>query len=138
MALMPKRTVYRTSQRGMMKGLATRGNSLEFGEYGIQSLEPVWLKGVHIEAARVAINRHLKRKGKIWIRVFPDKPVSKRPPETRMGKGKGNPEFWVAVVRPGKVLFEVEGVGPVIAREAFRRAAAKLPMKVRFVSREEV
>lgn len=108
MALMPKRTVYRSSHRGKMKGSETRGNKVSFGEYGLQALESAWIKGVQIEAARISINRHLKRKGKLWIRVFPSKPVSKRPPETRMGKGKGNPEFWVAVVKPGKVLFEVE------------------------------
>lgn len=137
MALMPKRTTYRSSHRGMMKGDETRGAKISFGEFGLQALEQVWLTAVQIEAARVAINRHLKRKGKLWIRVFPSKPVSKRPPETRMGKGKGSPEFWVCVVRPGRVLFEVEGVGQTLVREAFRRAASKLPIRVRMITREE-
>ncbi|EKD86501.1 MAG: 50S ribosomal protein L16 [uncultured bacterium] len=136
MALMPKRTVYRSSQRGKMKGIATRGNKLSFGEYGIQALEQCWLSAVQIEAGRIAINRYLKRKGKLWVRVFPNKPVSKRPPETRMGKGKGNPEFWVSVVRPGKILYEVEGAGESEVREAFRRAASKLPIRVRMLKRE--
>ena len=137
MALMPKRTVYRTEQRGNNKGKATRGNKVSFGEFGLQALESCWLSGVQIEAARIAINRHMKRKGKLWIRVFPNKPVSKRPPETRMGKGKGNPEFWVSVVKKGKILYEVEGVGTTIAREALRSAADKLPIRVSMVTRKD-
>jgi large subunit ribosomal protein L16 len=137
MALMPQRTVYRTSQRGKIRGAATRGNRVSFGQFGLQALEPCWMKGNQIEAARVAINRAMKRGGKLWIRVFPNKPVSKRPPETRMGKGKGNPEFWVAVVQRGKILFEVEGAGETVIRDAFRRAASKLPIRVRMVSRKD-
>ena len=137
MVLMPKKTTYRTSQRDRIKGVATRGNRVSFGEFGLQSLEECWLKGVHIESARIAINRFIKKHGKVWIRVFPDKPISKKPPETRQGKGKGNVEFWAAVIRPGKVLFEVEGVGLAMAKEAFRRAAAKLPIRVRLITRQD-
>lgn len=137
MALMPQRTIYRTSQRGKMKGSATRCNNISFGEFGLQVLESCWMKGIQIEAARVAINRTLNRRGKMWVRAFPQKPVSKRPPETRMGKGKGQPEFWVCVVRRGMVLFEVEGVGMSIVREAFAKAAGKLPVRVRMIHREE-
>lgn len=137
MALMPARTKFRTSQRGKMKGNATRCNNVSFGNFGLQALEECWLKGVQIEAARIAINRTLNRRGKMWVRAFPQKPISKRPPETRMGHGKGNPEFWVSVVRPGMVLFEVEGVGLTLAKEAFRKAAGKLPIRVRLIQREE-
>jgi len=135
--LMPKRTKYRKQQRGRRRGKARRGNTLDFGSYGLQAREAAWLTGNQIEAARVAITRHVKRTGKLWIRVFPDKPVSKKPLEVRMGKGKGAPEFWVAVVRPGRMLFELEGVPLEIGREAMRRAAHKLPIKTKFVYREE-
>ncbi|MBN2144886.1 MAG: 50S ribosomal protein L16 [Candidatus Aureabacteria bacterium] len=135
MALMPKKTTYRTSQRDRIKGVATRGNHVSFGEYGLQALEECWLKGIQIEAARVAINRFIKKYGKVWIRVFPDKPISKKPPETRQGKGKGNVEFWASVIKPGKILFELEGVNLTTAKEAFRRASAKLPIRVRLITR---
>jgi len=135
MALMPKRVKHRKVHRGSRSGMAKRGTAISFGEYGLQSLGRGWLEARQIEAARVAINRHIKRRGKMWIRVFPDKPYTKKPAETRMGKGKGAPEGWVAVVRPGRMLFELEGVPHVVAQEAFRRAAAKLPFRTRFVSR---
>jgi large subunit ribosomal protein L16 len=135
MVLMPKRVKYRKSQRGQVKGFATRGNTLEFGEYGLQSLAAGWIKANQIEAVRIALTRHIKRRGKIWIRIFPHKPVSKKPPETRMGKGKGNPEFWVAVVKPGQILFEMEGVPETLAREAMRLGAFKLTLPCRFVAR---
>ncbi len=135
--LMPKRTKYRKQQRGRRRGKARRGNTLDFGSYGLQAREATWLTGNQIESARVAITRHVKRTGKLWIRVFPDKPVSKKPLEVRMGKGKGAPEYWVAVVRPGLMLFELEGVPLDVAREAMRRAAHKLPIKTKFVYREE-
>ncbi len=135
--LMPKRTKYRKAQRGRMTGKANVGAAVDFGEYGLKAIEPCWLTNRQIEAARVALTRHLKRGGKIWIRVFPDKPVTKKPAETRMGKGKGAPEFWVAVVKPGRILFEIEGVTQQLAREALRLAANKLPLKTKFVSREE-
>jgi large subunit ribosomal protein L16 len=118
-----------------MKGQATRGSSISFGEYGLKALEPCWLTNRQIEAARVAITRHMKRMGKLWIRVFPDKPVTKKPAETRMGKGKGAPEGWIAVVKPGRILFELEGVPQELAQEAMKLASAKLPLKTRFVSR---
>ena len=133
--LMPKRVKYRKAQRGSRTGMAQRGNRVSFGEFGLQALGRAWVTARQIEACRVALTRHMKRRGKLWVRVFPDLPVSKRPPETRMGKGKGNPEFWVAVVRPGTVLFEVGGVTEVLARESFRLAAAKLPISTRFVAR---
>ena len=133
--LAPKRVKYRKQQKGRMRGMATRGNTVAFGDYGLQSMEPGWISNRQIEAARVALTRHIKRGGKVWIRIFPDKPVTKKPAETRMGKGKGNPELWVAVVKPGRVLFELEGVSEKIAREALRLAAAKLPIKTRFVTR---
>jgi large subunit ribosomal protein L16 len=133
--LMPKRIKFRRQHRGRMKGQATRGSSVSFGEYGLKALEPCWITNKQIEAARVAITRHMKRMGKLWIRVFPDKPVSKKPAETRMGKGKGAPEGWVAVVKPGKVMFELEGVSQELAREAMKLAAAKLPLKTKFVTR---
>jgi large subunit ribosomal protein L16 len=120
-----------------MRGKAYRGGKISFGEYGLQALEPAWLTNRQIEAARVAITRHIKRGGKMWIRVFPDKPVTKKPAETRMGKGKGSPEMWVAVILPGRMLFELEGVNPELAREAMRLGAAKLPIKTRFMIREE-
>jgi len=123
--------------RGRMSGLAYRGGKIAFGEYGLQALEPAWITNRQIEAARVAITRHIKRGGKMWIRIFPDKPVTKKPAETRMGKGKGSPEGWVAVVRPGRILFELEGVTRQLADEAMRLGAAKLPIKTRFVSRDE-
>ncbi len=133
--LQPKRVKYRKSQRGRMKGTAQRGASLAFGEYGIKALEPVWLTNRQLEAGRVALTRAVKRGGKIWIRVFPDKPFTKKPAETRMGKGKGNPEYWVAVVKPGRILYEMEGMSEGLAREAFKLASAKLPIKTRFVMR---
>ena len=131
--LMPKRVKYRKQQRGRMRGKAYRGGSVTFGEYGLQALEPAWVTNRQIEAARVAITRSIKRGGKMWIRVFPDKPVTKKPAETRMGSGKGNPEGWVAVVKPGRVLFEMGGVNHDVAKEAMRLAAAKLPIKTRFL-----
>ena len=133
--LMPKKVKYRKQQRGRMRGKAYRGNTVAFGDYGLMTLEPKWLTDRQIEAARVAISRNIKRGGKIWIRVFPDKPVTKKPQETRMGKGKGAPEGWVAVIKPGRILFEMNGVSEPEAREAMRLASAKLPMKVRFVTR---
>jgi len=135
--LMPKRTKFRKQQRGRMTGKAKGGFSVDFGEFGLKALEPAWLTNRQIEAARVAVTRHIKRGGKIWIRVFPDKPVTKKPAETRMGKGKGAPEYWVAVVKPGRVMFEIEGVSEAMARAAMHLAANKLPMKTRFVSRTE-
>lgn len=135
--LMPKRTKFRKQQRGRMTGKAKGGYSVDFGEFGLKALEPAWMTNRQIEAARVAVTRHIKRGGKIWIRVFPDKPVTKKPAETRMGKGKGAPEFWVAVIKPGRVMFEIEGVSEAMAREAMRLAANKLPMKTKFVSRTE-
>ena len=133
--MMPKRTKHRKAQRGCRKGVATVGTRVTFGEYGLKSLGRCWLKATQIEACRVSINRHLKRKGRLWLRMFPDKPVTKKPPETRMGKGKGAPEFWVAVVRPGAILFEISGVAEPLAREAMRLAASKLPVQSRFVTR---
>ena len=133
--LMPKRIKFRKQHRGRRKGLAQRGNEVSFGEYGLMSLDPAWITNRQIEAARVALTRHIKRGGKVWIRIFPDKPVTAKPAETRMGKGKGNPEGWVAVVQPGRVLFELEGVPETIAREALRLASAKLPIKTKFVKR---
>jgi large subunit ribosomal protein L16 len=133
--LMPKKVKFRKQQRGRRRGKAWRGSDVSFGEFGLQAAEPCWMTARQIEAARVAMTRFVKRGGKIWIRVFPDKPVTKKPQETRMGKGKGAPEFWVAVVRPGKVLFEIEGVTEAEARQAMERAAAKLPIKTRFAMR---
>jgi len=133
--LMPKRVKYRKAQRGRMRGKAQRGASLAFGEYGLKALEPGWVTNRQIEAARVALTRSLKRGGKVWIRIFPDKPVTKKPAETRMGKGKGNPEFWVAVVKPGRILYEMEGVTEEMAREAFRTAGQKMGIETKFVSR---
>lgn len=136
--LMPKRTKFRKAQRGRRTGKAKSGFSVDFGEFGLKALEPAWMTNRQIEAARVAVTRHIKRGGKIWIRVFPDKPFTKKPAETRMGKGKGAPEYWVAVVKPGRVLFEIEGVSEKMAREAMQLAANKLPMKTRFVTRAEI
>jgi len=133
--LMPKRVKHRKQQRGRMSGQSTRGATIAFGEYGLKAMEPQWLTNRQIEAARVAITRHIKRAGKLWIRVFPDKPVTVKPAETRMGKGKGNPEYWVAVVKPGRVLFELEGVPVDVARRALELAASKLPCKTKFVQR---
>ena len=138
MPLLPKRVKYRKNQRGSRSGNATRNVSIAFGEYALQTLERAWITSTQIEAARVALTRHMKRKGKLWIKIFPDKSVTKRPPETRMGKGKGNPEFWVATVRPGNLLFEIDGVPESIAREALRLAATKLPIRTRFLSRHAV
>ena len=134
--LAPKRVKYRKQMKGRMRGQATRGNYVAFGDYGLQSTEPGWVTNRQIEAARVAMTRHIKRGGKVWIRIFPDKPVTKKPAETRMGKGKGNPEMWVAVVKPGRIMFELEGVPEDIARKAFALAAAKLPVKSKVVVRE--
>jgi large subunit ribosomal protein L16 len=138
MVMMPKKTKHRKMQKGHRSGLSKGGNFVEFGEYGIQALDRGWLTGQQIEACRVAINRFFQRKGKVWIRVFPDKPISKKPAEVRMGKGKGNVDHWVAVIRPGRVLFEVANVPKEEAQDALRRAAAKLGIKTRFVERVEV
>lgn len=137
MALMPKRVKYRKAQRGRRKGLAMRGFEVSFGEFGLQALENCWLKNTQIEASRVALTRHIKRGGKIYVRVFPDKPVTKKPAETRMGKGKGAPDHWVCPVRRGKVLFEIEGVPEPLAKEAMRLAAYKLPVRTRFIARQK-
>jgi large subunit ribosomal protein L16 len=136
--LMPKRVKYRKQQRGRMRGKAYRGSAVAFGEYGLQALEPAWVTNRQIEAARVAITRSIKRGGKMWIRVFPDKSVTKKPAETRMGKGKGAPEFWVAVVKPGRVMFELEGISRILAQQAMRLGASKLPIRTRFVERHEL
>jgi large subunit ribosomal protein L16 len=134
--LSPRRTKFRKQQRGRMKGLATRGSNLSFGEFGLQALEPTWITSRQIEASRRAMTRYIRRGGKIWIRIFPDKPVTMRPAETRMGSGKGAPEFWVAVVKPGRILFEIAGVPEATAREAMRLAQYKLPIKTKFITRE--
>ena len=136
--LMPKRVKYRRQHRGRMKGNANRGNQLAYGEYGLQALEACWMTANQIEAARRAMTRYIKRCGNIWIKVFPDKPVSKKPAEVRMGSGKGAPEYWVAVIKPGRVLFEMSGVSEEVAREAMRLAAQKLPVKTKFIQRLEV
>ena len=133
--LMPKRVKWRKQQRGRRKGMASRGANISFGEYGLQALEPGWITNRQIEAARVAINKSLGRGGKVWIRVFPDKPLTVKPAETRMGKGKGNPEYWVAVIKPGRIMFEIEGVPRESAQRAIKLASRKLPIKVRFVER---
>lgn len=135
--LMPKKVKFRKQQRGRMRGKAWRGHTVAFGDYGLKALEPCWLTDRQIEAARVAITRFIKRSGRIWIRVFPDKPVTKKPQETRMGKGKGSPEFWVAVVRPGRILYEMQGVPEDVAREAMRLAGHKLPIRTKFATRFE-
>lgn len=134
--LMPKKVKYRKSQRGRMRGKAGRGASLSFGEFGLQALEPCWLSARQLEAGRITITRHMKRRGKLWVRAFPWKPVTKKPTEVRMGKGKGDPEFWVDVVRPGRIIYELEGVPESVAKEAMRLAGHKLPIKTRFISRE--
>ena len=136
--LMPKRVKHRKVQRGRMKGKATRGNFIAYGEYGLQATECGWITSNQIEAARIAINRYLKRGGKVWIKIFPDKPVTEKPAETRMGSGKGSPEYWVAVVKPGRVMFELAGVDEAKAREAMRLAMHKLPVKCKFVKREDL
>ena len=136
--LMPKKVKYRKVQRGRMKGKAWRGSSIAFGEYALKAMDCGWITSRQIEAARIAMTRFIKRGGKVWIRLFPDKPITKKPADTRMGKGKGAPEEWVAVIRPGKILFEMEGVGQDIAQQAMRLAAHKIPMKTKFVSRESV
>jgi large subunit ribosomal protein L16 len=135
--LQPKRTKFRKMQKGRMKGLATRGAELAFGSFGIKSLEPAWITSRQIEAARIAVTRFMKREGQVWIRIFPDKPVTKKPAEVRMGKGKGAPEYWVAVVRPGRIIFEAEGVPLDVAKEALRLAAQKLPVQTKFVIRRD-
>ncbi len=134
--LMPKKVKYRKRQKGRMRGTAFRGSSLNFGSYGLMALGPAWITNRQIEAARIAMTRHIKRGGKVWLRVFPDKPVSKKPLETRMGKGKGSPEFWVAVVKPGRILYEMEGVSLDIAKEAMRLAAQKLPIHTKFITKD--
>lgn len=135
--LQPKRVKYRKQQKGKIRGNAMRGNTVAFGDYGLQTLDAGWITNRQIEAARVAMTRHIKRGGKVWIRIFPDKPITSKPAETRMGKGKGNPEGWVAPVKPGRVMFELEGVEESVARRAMDLAAAKLPVKTRFLAREE-
>ncbi|MGN1041521.1 MAG: 50S ribosomal protein L16 [Acutalibacteraceae bacterium] len=135
--LMPKRVKYRKTHRGRMKGRATRGNTVTHGDFGLQALEPCWITANQIEAARVAMTRFCKRAGKVWIKIFPDKPVTKKPAETRMGKGKGSPEFWVSVIKPGRVMFEINGVSIETAKEALRLAEHKLPVKCKFIAREE-
>ena len=134
--LSPRRTKFRKQQRGRMNGIATRGSDLNFGDFGLQATEPSWITARQIEAGRRAMTRYIRRGGKIWIRIFPDKPVTQRAAETRMGSGKGSPEFWVAVVKPGRILFEIAGVSEEIAREAMRLAANKLPIKTKFITRE--
>jgi large subunit ribosomal protein L16 len=135
--LSPKRTKFRKQHRGRMRGLATRGCNINFGEFALQAQEPSWITSRQIEASRRAMTRYIRRGGKIWIRVFPDKPVTMRPAETRMGSGKGNPEYWVAVVKPGRIMFEIAGVTEEIAREAMRLASHKLPIKTKFIARED-
>ncbi len=134
--LSPKRVKRRKTHKGRMRGKAFRGSKVSFGDYGLQALEPTWISNRQIESARVAITRHIKRGGKVWIRIFPDKPITQKPAETRMGKGKGNPEKWVAVVKPGRIMFELEGVSEEVAKRAMELAAAKLPIKCKFVVRE--
>lgn len=135
--LLPKRVKYRRVQRGRMKGTATRGNKVTNGQFGLQALEPAWITSNQIESARIAMTRYIKRGGQVWIKIFPDKPVTKKPAEVRMGSGKGAPEYWVAVVKPGRVMFEIAGVSEETAREAMRLAMHKLPIKCKFVSKEE-
>lgn len=135
--LSPRRTKFRKQQRGRMEGLSTKGSTLNFGEFGLQAQEPAWITARQIEASRRAMTRYIRRGGKIWIRIFPDKPVTMRPAETRMGSGKGNPEFWVAVVKPGRIMFEIGGVPEATAREAMRLASFKLPIKTKFIMRSE-
>lgn len=135
--LLPKRVKYRKQMRGRMTGKATRGNTVTYGEFGLQALEPAWITSNQIEAARVAMTRYTKRGGQVWIKIFPDKPITQKPAETRMGKGKGSPEYWVAVVKPGRVMFEIAGVSEEVAREALRLAMHKLPVKCKIVTKEE-
>ena len=136
--LLPKRVKYRKQHRGRMKGMARRGNKITYGEFGLQTLEPAWITSAQIEAARIAMTRYIKRGGQVWIKIFPDKPATKKPAGVRMGSGKGNPEFWVAVVKPGRVMFEMAGVSEENAAEAMRLASHKLPVKCKFVKREEM
>ncbi len=136
--LMPRRVKYRKLQRGRMKGKARRGNTIAYGEYGLQALEPSWITANQIEAARIAMTRHIKRGGKVWIKIFPDKPVTAKPAETRMGSGKGSPEYWVAVVKPGRILFEISGVSEEVAKRALKLASYKLPIKCKIVKRKEM
>jgi len=136
--LMPKRVKYRRVQRGRLKGKATRGNTLAYGDFGLVATEPAWIKSNQIEAARIAMTRYIRRGGQVWIKIFPDKPVTEKPAETRMGSGKGSPEYWVAVVKPGRVLFEMSGTSEEVAREAMRLASHKLPIKTKFIKRTEV
>lgn len=136
--LLPRKIKHRKVQRGRMRGGAKGGTEVHFGDYGLQALEPGWITNRQIEAARISMTRYIKRGGKVWINIFPDKPVTKKPAETRMGSGKGSPEYWVAVVRPGRVMFELSGIGEKVAREAMRLAAHKLPIKTRFIKREEL
>lgn len=135
--LSPKRTKFRKQHKGKVKGLATRGHLISYGSFGLKSLEPSWITARQIEAARIAVTRYLKREGQVWIRIFPDKPITKKPAEVRMGKGKGAPEYWVAVVKPGMLMFEVEGVSEEVAKEALRLAAQKLPIVTKFVTRRD-
>ena len=135
--LLPKRVKYRRVQRGRLKGKAMRGNTVTYGDYGLQALEPAWISSRQIEAARIAMTRYIKRGGQVWIKIFPDKPITQKPAETRMGSGKGSPEYWVAVVKPGRVMFEIGGVSEELAREAFRLASHKLPIKTKFVAKEK-
>jgi large subunit ribosomal protein L16 len=135
--LMPKRVKFRRVQRGRLKGKASRGNTVTNGQYGLQALEPAWITSNQIEAARIAMTRYIKRGGQVWIKIFPDKPITEKPAETRMGSGKGSPEYWVAVVKPGRVMFEMDGVAEEVAKEAMRLASHKLPIKCKFVVREE-
>ena len=135
--LLPKRVKYRRQQRGRMKGKALRGNTVTHGEFGLQALEPAWISSAQIEAARIAMTRYIKRGGQVWIQIFPDKPITAKPAETRMGSGKGSPEYWVAVVKPGRVMFEMNGVSEEIAKEAMRLASHKLPIKTKFVTRAQ-
>ena len=135
--LMPKRVKFRRVQRGRLKGKAMRGNTISNGQYGLVALEPAWITSNQIEAARIAMTRYIKRGGKVWIKVFPDKPITEKPAETRMGSGKGSPEYWVAVVKPGRVMFEMDGVDEVVAREAMRLAGHKLPIKTKFMTRKD-
>ena len=135
--LLPKRVKYRRVQRGRLKGVAHRGNKVNYGDFGLQALEPAWITSNQIEAARIAMTRYIKRGGKVWIKIFPDKPITEKPAETRMGSGKGSPEYWVAVVKPGRIMFEIGGVDEALAREAMRLAANKLPIKCKFVIKAE-
>ena len=136
--LMPKRVKFRRVHRGRLKGTAQRGNTISYGQYGLVAMEPAWITSNQIEAARIAMTRYIRRGGKVWIKIFPDKPITEKPAETRMGSGKGSPEYWVAVVKPGRVMFEMNGVAPEVAKEAMRLASHKLPIKCKFVMKEEI